>query len=190
MESGPWVNVAFLWFTQMSPHSHMIPRFSCRGQKSNRTFIMWYKEMSECNCVLFSKSTAVVQWDQKVISNLNPRWWLRLKMETCQSAAWASPKALWDRGGRSEEIKRNIFFLLYYPSRTLSECDVPSSSGLNCWKGCHIFSVNVGPSVWWICSWSLSPECVWGNKDSKWKWAVVITEVVVPITVYLSALLS
>lgn len=33
-------------------------------------------------------------------------------METCHCAVLASPKALWDRRGHSEEIKRNTFFCI------------------------------------------------------------------------------
>lgn len=75
--------------------------------------------------------------DQKVISTLNPCCRLRLKMETHHPAASRYYGTEEDIVKRLREIL--FFFFLYYPSRTLSECDVLSSSELNFWQGCHIF---------------------------------------------------
>lgn len=82
------------------------------------------------------------------------------------------PKAWWDRGWHSEEIKRNPFFS-YYPWRTLSE-------------GCPISSLG----VWDLRFVSICRECVelqgWQMEMSP----AVIAEVTAPITVHLTAVLS
>lgn len=105
-------------------------------------------------------------------------------METCQSAALASPKALWDRGGHSEEIRR-IFIILWelYLNVTCEEVVnwIASEAGISSLWECGSFSPVNTQSV------SLSARGVWGNKDRKWKWAAVIMEVKVLITVNLSA---
>jgi len=99
-----------------------------------------------------------------------------------------SPKALWDRG--TLKRLREILFFLYYPKRTVSKCDVLSSSEMNCcftlvissfWE-CGTFSL-VNMQFVSICR-------MWGQKDSQWKWAAVIAEVGALITVYMTAVLS
>lgn len=99
-----------------------------------------------------------------------------------------SPEALWDGRGRSEKIKRNTFFCIILGELYLWRVEQWWTERLLSLS--YLLSGRVGPSVWWMCSSSLSAGRERSYKDGEWKWAAVIVEVAALITVYLTAVLS
>ena len=107
-------------------------------------------------------------------------------METCQSAA---PRHY----GTDEDVVkrlREIHFSVLSSENFIWMWRVEQWWTERLLSLSYLLSGRVGPSVWWMCSSSLSAGRERSYKDGEWKWAAVIVEVAALITVYLTAVLS